>query len=366
MMRFDLNKIANFVIAPQKAVELSSDEWFHFILILREAKLLASFYHLANQKNCFNHYPEYAQRHLTSACVVAQRQKIQVIFECATLTELLAKINVSPVYMKGANYILRDSINSRGRMISDIDVLVDKQDLQKVEGFLKKQLWHTDELSDYDEKYYRSWAHEIPPMYHLLRDTVLDIHHNIYLPISGRSPNINTFTKQLKLTQKQCLVLEDAATVLHSIIHLFMNEDFTNAFRDMLDLHLLFDELGNDDFWRDLNELAYTSGFHKELYYCLVLRQRLFHSSNPEILTNLNVRFKNATSTFFIHQVLYHGLTPQHYLLDRFHNKLARFVIFIRGHWIKMPLPILLKHLTIKSYLAMVHKLLGKHFLEKD
>lgn len=364
MIKFDLSQISSMLISPQKAVSLSNDEWFYLILLLREAKLLASFYHLSHQSDSFRQFPEHVQRHLKSDCVKVERQSVQTIYECVTLTEVLAEIDVQPIYMKGANYILRGSGNSLGRIISDLDVLVEKQDLQKVEKLLKEKLWQSNKLSDYDEKYYRKWAHEIPPMYHLLRDTVLDIHHNIYLPISGRSPNIESFRQGCNSTQGNCLVLSDAATVLHSIIHLFMNEDFTNAYRDMLDIHLLLNEFETNEFWIKLRELATTSGFEKELYYGLILRNRLFGCCYID--SELVTRFENKRSNYFIHNILYHALTPKHYVIDTYRSKVARFIIFIRGHWMKMPPHVLFSHLIIKSYIGIVEAIVGKYYFDKN
>jgi hypothetical protein len=366
MNAFNLKRIAQIIISPKQAIKLSSNEWFQLILILREAKLLANLYHSSIRDDCFAQYPEYAQRHLKSAYVYADRQRIQVIYESVTIVELLSEIKVTPIFLKGANYILQKTVNSRGRIVSDIDLLVDKKDLTKVERFLKARLWKSEELSDYDNKYYRNWAHEIPPMYHILRNTVLDIHHNVYLPISGRSPNISRFTSDAKKTEFGCVVLSDSATILHSIIHLFMNEDFTNSFRDLLDIHLLISEFESELFWSELLQLSCESGFEKELYYAVCLRDKLFNVDSFCELTELKSRHDGFLGNKFINVILYQALTPKHIYLNTFHNRTATFIIFLRGHWLKMPTHILIKHLLKKSYQGMVEKLFGKHFLEKD
>jgi len=45
--------------------------------------------------------------------------------------------------------------------------------------------WVSGHRSAYDQRYYRKWMHEIPPMTHIRRQTVLDLHHNI-LPETAR------------------------------------------------------------------------------------------------------------------------------------------------------------------------------------
>jgi hypothetical protein len=36
--------------------------------------------------------------------------------------------------------------------------------------------WLSEELTEHDEKYYRKWAHETPPLRHSKRGTIVDIH----------------------------------------------------------------------------------------------------------------------------------------------------------------------------------------------
>ncbi|MGS2721919.1 nucleotidyltransferase family protein [Paraglaciecola aestuariivivens] len=366
MSLFNNQQLAKFLVQPKEAQSLSLDEWAKLILILRESKLLASLYHSSLNYGCFEHYPQYAQKHLLSASIHAKRQNSQVHFESENLNELLTSINVQPIYLKGANYILRESRNSFGRMVSDIDILVNKDELDIVEAKLKSMLWKSDKISDYDEKYYRKWAHEIPPLYHVLRSTVLDVHHNLYLPISGRSPNVALFLTNNVVCKNGSTVLGPAETVLHSIIHLFLNEDFTNAFRDLFDLYWLIEEYGNNSFWQQLHSLAQETKFEKELYYCLALLIKVYVIAPPSIYALLVAKFENPRSRFFIEHILYNAITPKHSLLDNFYIKSARALIFLKGHWLKMPLHILIKHLAIKSYFGIVEFIFGKHFLDKD
>ncbi|MBU3005692.1 nucleotidyltransferase family protein [Paraglaciecola arctica] len=365
MSIFSNQQLASFLIAPEGAVDLPLELWAKLILIFRESKLLASFYHVSIAKECFELYPEYAQKHLFAASIHASRQKAQVLFESESLRVLLAKIDVNPIFLKGANYILRNSLNSEGRIVSDIDILVKKDEIENVESALKSALWQSEKLSDYDEKYYRNWAHEIPPLFHVLRETVLDVHHNFYLPISGRSPNVILFSSTVETVAGGCLVLGKAETVLHSIIHLFMNEDFTNAFRDLFDIHLLVNEYESSEFWRSLEILASKTQFEKELYYCLVLLMNIFGTQEPSIFPKLRSRYKSLYSDFFINKILFNGIMPRHSLLNNYKNSTSRFLIFIRGHWLKMPIHILISHLAIKSYKGTLEFLFGKYFLDE-
>ena len=44
--------------------------------------------------------------------------------------------------------------------------------------------WQYDEVNDYDQRYYRDWMHETPPLIHKNRSMEVDLHHNIVPPVS--------------------------------------------------------------------------------------------------------------------------------------------------------------------------------------
>jgi hypothetical protein len=64
-------------------------------------------------------------------------------------------------------------------MFSDVDVLVPRDRLADVEAALMLAGWASTNPSEYDQHYYRRWMHELPPLQHIRRQTVLDVHHAI-------------------------------------------------------------------------------------------------------------------------------------------------------------------------------------------
>ena len=262
-------RLFTLILQPESGLDFSLKNWEDCLFVLREAKLLATLYHSAKRKNCFDQYPEFAQKHLLSAYTYAAQQKLQVKFEAAELRELFEEIGVTALFLKGAGYALRDSLNSEGRICSDLDILVNKSDLEKAESHLRENLWIPEALDEYDEKYYREWAHEIPPMMHLNRGTVIDMHHNLYLPISGRAVDVAEFMSTREKTQSGCFVLEPSATVMHSIIHMFANEDSSSWMRDLVDLYMLIQEFESNDFWNKLLGYAQKTQFEFEFVSCM-------------------------------------------------------------------------------------------------
>jgi hypothetical protein len=87
--------------------------------------------------------------------------------------------------LKGAAYVAAGLPAAAGRLFNDIDLLVPREQLPQAESALMLAGWHASGLSEYDKRYYRRWMHEIPPLQHVQRDTVIDLHHAI-LPETAR------------------------------------------------------------------------------------------------------------------------------------------------------------------------------------
>src|SRR6476469_4270169 len=89
----------------------------------------------------------------------------------------------------------------------------------------------------YDQRYYRTWMHELPPMQHVKRGSVIDVHHTIVPPTSGTRLNAAAlFDAATPLPEASpFLVLAPPDMVIHSATHLFNNEDMAHGLRDLTD-----------------------------------------------------------------------------------------------------------------------------------
>ncbi|GAC21976.1 nucleotidyltransferase domain-containing protein [Paraglaciecola arctica] len=365
MKKLQHHLISAVLLDPKKGLNFDLDTWQSVILVLREEKLLATLYHLALDIAVFEQYPEFAQRHLYSASIYARRQSKQIFYEALLLQELLGKNGITPIFLKGANYTLRGSKNSQGRICSDIDVLVKVEDLDNCESLLLSQNWKSEKLTQYDERYYRKWAHEIPPLIHPFRGTVLDVHHNLYLPISGRSPKIELFINELEFTDDNFAVLKIPQTVMHSIIHLFMNENFSSGMRDLFDIYRLIKAYADESFWNELIVLARQSNFLVELQYCLRALEIIFSFEVPEYVSiALNENQLSWTQRIWAKHIFVNAILPQHPLISLSRQSFASSLAYFRGHWVKMPKTVLIKHFIVKMYNQLLDQVLGKHQLD--
>lgn len=359
-------QLTRLIHEPLSGASLDEAAWVDMIHVLRAGYLLGSVYYLAESAGAIDHYPPYARRHLQSMRVYSDRQARQVRLECSEIDAHLNSVGIKPVFLKGAGYTLRGSRNAKGRIYTDIDVLVAQNDLDKAQATLKHEAWYSPPITDYDERYYRKWAHEIPPMKHLFRRTVLDLHHNFVPPISGRAPKIGSLLENLVTTKNGLQVLSPAAATLHSIVHLFTNEDFSHGFRDLVDLYLLMEEYGNEPYWRDLLSLAERNGFVAELVFAVTSLELVLGYQVPEDLRReLQVNSQEHARGFWTKKVFSRALRPHHPLMCGPAEHCAIQLTYLRGHWIKMPFRILVGHLTVKAGMSLWAKLVGKQHAER-
>lgn len=343
-------------------------QWQNIIRVLRSEDLLGSFYYLLAHSQLIDFVPQFALKHLVSAKLYADRQSHQIKNEAHDLHRLLKKISVEPIFLKGAAYVLSEDNNYLGRVMSDIDILVKKEELEHVEAVLRENDWTIKQLDNYDEQYYRKWAHEIPPYTHIYRGTTLDVHHTLLPPITGHIISKAILFNQINQTTNSEFVLSDELKALHSIIHLFFNEDFERSFRNLLDIHSLLNELENRQSLEKFYLLSIELGFSKEIYYTIKLRKFIFNRvpSTHEMQIMNDLTFINAiTSDLFTRLVLYRSFMPSHDLVNRPSIRFAKFLMYLRGHLLKMPLRILIPHFIIKMRRAIVMSVYGAHHYEK-
>ena len=136
--------------------------------------------------------------------------------------------------MKGAGYVLGGIANARGRLSSDIDILVPKAALPDVELALAKAGWLGMKLDDYDQQYYRRWMHEIPPLRHRHRATVIDVHHTI-LPLTLRiTPDADALISDalpVPVGSHTAYVLTLEDMVIHAAVHAFYDGELNSRLR---------------------------------------------------------------------------------------------------------------------------------------
>lgn len=347
---------------------LPLEDWATIVRILRDQQCLARVGWRLQRNGLIASVPQFVLNHLKNAELIAQKQHHQVQYEAKLLQRLLQPLTEHLLFLKGAAYSLQDNADvGRGRTYSDIDLLVDKQSLHQIERELCLHGFFAEDLDEYDQKYYREWSHEIPPLRHGSRGTLLDVHHNLLPPMTGRAPDIQLFFSHTVQTSSGYTVFSPAAMLLHSTIHLFLSEEIKHGFRDLTDLYLIIEQYQNPAFWQELVNLAIASGFAAELLLALRYNQKILALQIPEqVQANLKPYQPGRLQLRCLDFIFMHKLQPLHSAYATSKDTLADLLLLLRGHYLKMPLWLLVKHLGRKFGRQLLSAVFGSNILDKN
>ena len=277
---------------------------------------------------------------------------------------LVSSNDIEFVMLKGAAYIAAETSNSSGRLMSDIDICVNKWDLSRTEKALKSVSWQVKELDNHDEKYYREWSHELPPYHHPFDGVSLDVHHTLYPPVSDKQINIDKLFKEARSTRFGVKSPSLEWLVFHSAIHLIANEDVENGLRDLIDIYLLLTQPRRNVDTTALVSLFVNSGFKHELFLLKQLLADYFDYTLPLE----NTGYKPPRSLLYRIRLwaIRRAVCPQSDFVPNSSYALARFVNYVIGYSQKMPLGLLTKHLLFKGSRNIVKAVLGDFYFRKN
>ncbi|RSZ59302.1 nucleotidyltransferase family protein [Massilia atriviolacea] len=344
---------------PARASSLSLPDWDLLLRQAAAARLEASLHGLLDEHGLAATVPAPARRHLDWAAVHAGRHARAVRFEMAQIGAALAASGVPLILLKGGAYAMAQLAAGRGRLFSDIDILVPKERLAEVEAALMLHGWATVAQDAYDQRYYRSWMHELPPMKHARRASVIDVHHAILPETARLRPDPAALrAAAVPLPQQAGLpplrVLAPADMVLHSAVHLFYDGEFDHGLRDLLDLHRLLSRFGETPgFWDALAARAVALELDRPLFYALRYGARLLHTGVPDaVQAAIRPAGPGRALLALMDALFLRALLPHHRsCADRF-SAGARFLLYIRGNWLRMPPMLLTRHLFHKAFIS--------------
>jgi hypothetical protein len=348
-----VDRVVAALRAPRALAGLSEMQWELLVRQARAAGLLARIAVDALEQGIAARLPAAPRAHLDGALslVAAQREEVEV--EVAELADGLAPLGQPVVLLKGAAYVAAGLPAARGRMFSDIDILVPRAALAQVESALLLRGWATTHQDAYDQRYYREWVHELPPMQHIQRGTVLDVHHAIVSPAGRTRPDsARLLAAALPLRGHPCLhVLAPADMVLHAMTHLTHNEEFSHGLRDLSDLDLLLRHFGaHGGFWDALVARAGELGLGRPLFYGLAMARARLETPVPQGVVERVAAFAPPVWTrAALLGAFDHALRSPHPSAAGRLRPAALALLFLRSHWLRMPLPLLARHLAHKA-----------------
>jgi Uncharacterised nucleotidyltransferase len=323
--------LAALLADPARAWALQPAEWTGIVCAARAERLIAS---LADRLAGVR-LPERVAAMLATATLDAETGRTAALWEVEMARRALAPLDVPLVLLKGSAFAAAGLRAGQGRLIGDLDILVPRDRLDEVEVALLAAGWEWIKPDPYDDAYYRRWMHELPPLIHASRDRMIDVHHTI-LPLTARPrPNAAALIERSIPIGGGSRALCPEDLIVHAAAHLFADGDLAGGLRNLWDIHQLFAEFDTPGFALALADRARLHG----LETAVERARRLTHSIFATPIAAAPLTF--ADRLFRARLLARDGW-------GRETRPLLRFAFYVRSHLIRMPLPMLVRHLWTK------------------
>lgn len=320
--------LARALAEPASVLALDDADWTALLTIAHHERLAASLAHRLEGLPV----PPDAGHILASAVRDAEVGRIHALWEAEMARRALAPLGCPVVLLKGTAYVAAGLAAGRGRLIGDLDILMPRERLDEAEAALLAAGWEWVKPDPYDDSYYRRWMHELPPLIHRTRDRMIDVHHSI-LPLTARIRPDTAALLQDSVPLKNTLhVLSPQDMILHAVAHLLADGDLSGGLRNLWDIRCLVDEFGP----AGLEARARRHGLEPALNRALRLSNALFGSGFA------------ASRQYRGNDRLYRKRLTARDGWGRETHRLLRLAFYVRSHLIRMPLPLLLRHLWTK------------------
>jgi hypothetical protein len=330
-------------------------DWQTLLAQARSAGLLATLAeHLGDTQD--DRAAPAARPHLLGAQWMSAAQRAETLRELRHIRHALARYDGPVVLLKGAAYAAAGLPMSRGRMYSDTDLLVPRERLGEVESLLMQHGWLGTHDNAYDQRYYRRWMHELPPMEHVHRRTVIDVHHNIVPLTAAVKVNAELLFGQARPVSPgdRLAVLAPADMVLHSMTHLVRNEEFSRGLRDLYDIDSLLRHFGaqHHEFWTEILARSRSLGLERVLYHGLSnARSILATPVPPDVWAEAHAAGAPPAPLAALMGRLWAAvLQPPHPSARDPLASAAGAAMYVRAHWLRMPPHLLVWHLANKAF----------------
>lgn len=347
------NVLIRLLCSPETLNALTVSEWELLVRCARQSKLLAYLGYKIELLGLVSTVPESVLLHFVAAQRLASYRNRLAMWELNRVRRALHGLGVEVIVLKGGAYQLLALPFSQGRLLADIDLLVKKSDIQTVETHLQQQGWQTATLNEYDQQYYRTWMHEIPPLRHQDRFIEVDLHHTI-LPLTSRlhpSPKL-LMEDSIAIENTGYKVLSPVDMILHSSVHLFYDAELNGEdFRDLVDLNELiaYFQPQQELFFEELLERANHLTLQRPLYYTLYYIRSILDAAVPQKYIEQNSGKPAWLTNKLMNYLVPLALLPEHPDFSRKRVALARWLLYVRSHYLRMPFRLLIPHLLKKS-----------------
>ncbi len=321
--------LARVLADPTSVLGLDGDGWTSLLCMAHAERLTATLAHRVAGLDI----PESAVAVLRNATLNAEAGRIRALWEVEMMRRALAPLDVPIVLLKGSAFLAAGLDAGQGRLVGDLDILVPRDRLEEVEAAILGAGWEWLKSDPYDDHYYRMWMHELPPLIHRDRDAMIDVHHTI-LPLTAQpKPDAAAMIANSVLLANGIRVLSPEDMVIHAAAHLLADGDRGGGLRNLWDIHCL---VGNDPL-EGLQARAGQHGLLTAIQRAFRLSSALFGTEIPKDIDRWNRQDK-----WYLKRITARDEW------GRETQRLVRFIFYLRSHLIRMPLPMLIRHLWTK------------------
>lgn len=336
---------------PAGADAFALADWDGIVRVARQSRLLGVLdVRLAAHPAVWAAVPAAVRGHLLAARALADHRRQMVALELQAAAAALPA-GSTVLLLKGAAYIAQGLMLAQGRLPNDVDLMVPRAELDAAEAALTAAGWQSEVSSAYDQRYYRAWSHELPPMRRRHSPIELDLHHAV-TPVTGRlRPDMaRMFAEARPLAGSPYRVLHPLDQILHAAVHLMQDSELDSQLRDLVDIDgLVRAHLQAPADWQALWARAQLHGLERPLWYALRYGRRFLHTPVPAgSAPGSPPAAVLRTMDWIVSRTLLPRVPDAGLPAD---TRCALLLGRIRYHWLRMPPRLLLPHLVRKGWL---------------
>jgi hypothetical protein len=220
---------------PASVSGLGAEGWNGLLAAAKAERLIATLaWRLDGQA-----VPAEARAILADAVADAAREAQQALWEADRAAHALAPLGIRVVLLKGTAYAAAGLKAGEGRFIGDLDILVPRGAMADAERALMAAGWEWVKEDAYDDAYYRQWMHELPPLIHVERDRMIDVHHTI-LPLTAKpKPDAVAMLADAVPITDGLYILSAEDRIVHAAAHMLADGDLQGGLRNLWDIYCL-------------------------------------------------------------------------------------------------------------------------------
>lgn len=324
--------------------QASTADWTQLIHQAREQALLGSCYFLLQDAGLYDQIPDKVKTHFYSGYIYAQKQKISLVKEMLKLEPFFSDAPYPCVLLKGCAYRLSELAMARGRVFSDIDLLVPQAQFPDALHRLNEAGFIEFGMSEYDRRYYLRWSHQHPPLIHYLRGVSIDLHHHIYPVSSHENILIAPILNQSRAMPGSAFAVPTKALMfVHACVHLFYQDETHKLVKDLWDLYQLYQDAQAEG-ENLMVQAAMDLNAQAAVYYAFDVLTWLFKITVSAQALAMLKPYANHSQRRSMRWLLSKLFNPQSHW-----HQVAHLWWTIRGHLLKMGPLTLLYHSVAKS-----------------